>query len=97
MGADHAAGGGPNKAAVRLPPPKVRLSGMQWFPMPDAVEGNRLVALERAPRNEEAIFAGLYLLSVVALPLLVAFAVWHPFDLPDPLYGVPVTASALLP
>lgn len=77
---------------------KLRLRGLDWFPLPEAAEGRHLPAKKPGEaEGEEAVFACLYLVSIVALPLLIAFFVWHPIDMHDFLYGAPAALAGALP
>ncbi|GAA1615376.1 hypothetical protein GCM10009789_81810 [Kribbella sancticallisti] len=75
---------------------KVRLRGLEWFPLPEKAEARHAAPYE-FKEGEEAFFAAAYLLSIVGLPLTIAFAGWNPIDMPEPAYGVPVALTGALP
>lgn len=72
---------------------KVRLRRLEWFPLPEGVQGRHGVS----NHNDEPLVAALYLLSIIAVPMLFAFALWHPWPLPDMLYGLPVAGAGFMP
>jgi hypothetical protein len=83
---------------VRRPKRKVRLRGLEWFPLPEQAVPRHAVAAEPAEaEGEETFFAAAYLLSIVGLPLSITFATWHPIAMHDFLYGAPIAVTGALP
>ncbi|MFI5709598.1 hypothetical protein [Kribbella sp. NPDC051620] len=82
----------------RRPKRKIRLRGLEWFPLPEQAAPRHAAASEPAvPQGEEVFFAAAYLLSIVVLPLAISFAAWHPIDMHDFLYGAPAVLAGALP